>query len=235
MLANHYARGGPDFVSVDNRGGCRELTTHLIRVHGYADLAFLAGPADSPDSAERFAGFCEALRQADLPVPGSPAASGEFTEASGRRAVAALLAEGHRPRAIVCGNDEMALGALTALRAARLRVPADVAVTGFDDITVARHVRPALTTVRQPMYELGEQSIRLLLARIADRAAPRKSVELPTQVVVRRSCGCRNRPATKGLAPGHERRKPPPGEGPAGGDEPQSLPTSSSTGQRRRA
>jgi len=234
VLANHYARGGPDFVSADNRGGCRAMTTHLIRVHGHTDLAFLAGPADSPDSAERFAGFCEALRQADLPVPGSPAASGGFTEAGGRRAVAALLAGGHRPRAIVCGNDEMALGALTALRAARLRVPADVAVTGFDDIAVARHVRPALTTVRQPMRELGEQSVRLLLARIADRAAPRQSVELPTQVVIRRSCGCRNRPATEGSAPRHERRKPP-GEGSARGDEPQGPPTSSSTVQRRRA
>ena len=225
VLANRYARGGPDFVSVDNRGGCRAMTTHLIRVHGYADLVFLAGPADSPDSAERFAGFCEALRQADLPVPDSPAASGEFTQVGGRRAVAELLAEGRTPQAIVCGNDEMALGALAALRAARLRVPADVAVTGFDDIAVARHVRPALTTVRQPMRELGEQSVRLLLDRIADPAAPRRSVELPTHIVIRRSCGCRSRPATGAPAPGHERREPP-DEGPARGNEPRSPPES---------
>jgi LacI family transcriptional regulator len=202
VLANHYVRGGPDFVSADNRGGCRAVTTHLIRVHGHADLTFLAGPADSPDSHERFAGFCDALRQAGLPVPDSPAAAGGFTEAGGRRAVAALLAEGRRPRAIVCGNDEMALGALTALRAARLRIPADVAVTGFDDIAVARHVRPALTTVRQPMRELGEQSVRLLLARVADPAAPRQSMELPTQIVIRRSCGCRSRSPRAGQANG---------------------------------
>ena len=200
VLANHYARGGPDSVSADSRGGCREITAHLIHVHGHSDLVFLAGPPDSPDSGERFAGFCEALRQADLPVPDSPAATGGFTEAGGRRAVAALLAGGRRPRAIVCGNDEMALGALAALRAARLRVPADVAVTGFDDIAVARHVRPALTTVRQPMRELGEQSVRLLLARIADPAAPRQSAELPTQPVIRRSCGCRGRSPRAGQA-----------------------------------
>jgi LacI family transcriptional regulator len=199
-LANYHAPGGLDFVTADNRGGCRAMTTHLIRVHGHADLVFLAGPTDSPDSGQRFAGFCEALRQADLPVPDSPAATGDFTEAGGRRAVAELLAEGRRPRAIVCGNDEMAVGALTALRAARLHVPADIAVTGFDDIGLARHMRPAITTVRQPMHELGEQSVRLLLTRIAEPAEPRQSAELPTQIVIRRSCGCRSRSPRAGQA-----------------------------------
>jgi LacI family transcriptional regulator len=193
VLANRYANNGPDFVGADNRGGCREITTHLIRVHEYTDLAFLAGPPDSPDSGERFAGFCEALRLAALPVPDSPTGAGWFTEAGGRQATMALLAAGRRPRAIVCGNDEMAIGALTALRASRLRVPVDVAVTGFDDIATARHIRPALTTVRQPMRQLGEQAVRVLLARMSDPAAPPQSVVLPTEGVIRRSCGCRGR------------------------------------------
>jgi LacI family transcriptional regulator len=218
VLAGNSGDDGPDFVGVDNRSGSREITAHLIEVHGHTDLAFLAGPADSPDSGERFEGFCQALRQAGLPVPGEPTASGGFTEAGGREAVAALLAGelpagaltageltardlttgGRTPRAIVCGNDEMAIGALIALRARRLRVPADVAVTGFDDIAAAHHVRPGLTTVRQPMRELGEQSVRMLLDRIADQAAPRQSVMLPTRTVIRRSCGCRPRPTGKG-------------------------------------
>jgi LacI family transcriptional regulator len=209
VLAGNSGDDGPDFVGVDNRSGSREITAHLIEVHGHTDLAFLAGPADSPDSGERFEGFCQALRQAGLPVPGEPAASGGFTEAGGRAAVAALLAGGdlaggeplagrRTPRAIVCGNDEMAIGALIALRARRLRVPADVAVTGFDDIAAAHHVRPGLTTVRQPMRELGEQSVRMLLGRITDQAAPRRSVMLPTRTVIRRSCGCRPRPTGKG-------------------------------------
>jgi LacI family transcriptional regulator len=100
----------------------------------------------------------------------------------------------------VSGNDEMAIGALVALRARRLRVPADVAVTGFDDIAAAHHLRPGLTTVRQPMRELGEQSVRILLGRITDQAAPRQSVTLPTRTVIRRSCGCRPRPAGQGQA-----------------------------------
>jgi LacI family transcriptional regulator len=92
----------------------------------------------------------------------------------------------------VCGNDEMAMGALLALRAARLRVPADVAVTGFDDIAVARHLRPGLSTVSQPMHALGERSVQVLLDRIADPDAPRQSVVLPVRVHIRRSCGCQN-------------------------------------------
>ena len=169
----------------------------MIEVHGHTDLAFLAGPPDSPDSGERFEGFCEALRQAGLPAPGEPAASGGFTEAGGQQAVTAMLAAGRPPRAIVCGNDEMAIGALIALRGGRLRVPADVAVTGFDDIAAAHHVQPGLTTVRQPMRELGEQSVRMLLGRLADPAAPRQSLTLPTRTVIRRSCGCRTRPPSK--------------------------------------
>ena len=190
VLASRLARRGTDLVGADNRGGLRALTAHLVRVHGYTDLLFLAGPEESPDSDERFAGFRDALGYAGLPVPARPEAAGAFTEAGGEEAVRALLARGRRPRAIVCGNDEMALGALTALRSARLRVPADVAVTGFDDISAGRHIKPTLTTVRQPMRELGERSVRLLLDRIADRNARYQSAVLPTQIVIRRSCGC---------------------------------------------
>ena len=202
MLANSSVRGGLDFVGADNRGGSRQITAHLISAHGYPDLAFLGGPPDSPDSVERFAGFREALGQAGLPVPAEPAATGSFTEAGGQQAVTELLARGRPPRAIVCGNDEMAIGAFIALRAARLRVPADVAVTGFDDIAATRHVRPALSTVHQPMRELGERAVQLLLDRIANRSGPRSSVILPTRVVIRGSCGCRGR-----TAPASQRRR----------------------------
>ena len=190
LLANRIDCSGPDFVGADSRGGSRAITRHLIAAHSHSDLAFLAGPAHSPDSEERFAGFCDALGEVGLPVPSAPVASGGFTAAGGERAVRGLIDRGRLPRAIVCGNDEMALGALRALRAARLSVPADIAVTGFDDIAVARHARPGLTTVRQPMRELGERSVQALLARIADPQAPRAVVVLPTAPVLRRSCGC---------------------------------------------
>lgn len=196
VLANSDTNSGLDFVGADNRGGAREITAHLIRQHGYTDIAFLGGPPESPDSQERFTGFRQAMKDAGLRVPARAAAIGGFTEAGGQQAAQAMLAAGRTPRAIVCGNDEMAIGALIALRAARLRVPADVAVTGFDDIAATRHVRPALSTVRQPMRELGERSVRVLLDRVADHTRPPDSVILPTELVIRRSCGCRGRATT---------------------------------------
>ncbi|HYK67463.1 MAG TPA: LacI family DNA-binding transcriptional regulator [Streptosporangiaceae bacterium] len=189
VLANNRVQSGLDFVGVDNRTGARDITAHLVAEHRLHDLAFLGGPPESPDAQERFTGFCDALAQAGLPVPGAPAATGGFTEAGGEQAVRAMLAV-RTPRAIVCGNDEMAIGALGALRAARLRVPADVAVTGFDDIAASRHVRPGLTTVHQPMRGLGERAVQVLLGRLADPAGPPFSVILPTELVVRGSCGC---------------------------------------------
>lgn len=203
-----------DRVMADNRGGSRAITEHLIRAHRITELAFLAGPDGSPDSEDRFAGFRDALRAAGLPTPRRPAASGGFTESGGEQAVRRLLAGAARPRAIVCGNDEMALGAMTALRAARLRVAGDVAVTGFDDIAAARHVRPALSTVRQPMRALGERSVGLLLDRIALHDQPGQEQHsqtevLPVEPVIRRSCGCRSRgrgPGTADQSQGSDRR-----------------------------
>ncbi|MDQ6687425.1 MAG: LacI family transcriptional regulator [Actinomycetota bacterium] len=188
------ARAGHDLDSVgaDNRAGTRELTSHLIQAHGHRDLAFVSGPAGAPDSVERFEGYRDALVAAGLPSPPIPDADGGFTETGGRRAMKALLA--HRespPQAVVFANDQMAIGSMEVIRSAALRVPADMAVTGFDDISLSRHLRPALTTVSQPMRELGEQAVRLLLDRIDHPRRQPRSVVLPTEIVIRRSCGCR--------------------------------------------
>jgi LacI family transcriptional regulator len=178
-----------DHLVVANRAGAREVTGHLVDVHGHTNVSFVAGP-DSPDSAARFDGFRAALAERGLPVAQRPHATGDFTTAGGRRAVAQLLAEGHRPRALVCANDQTALGALTALAGAGLRVPQDVAVTGFDGIQLGQHVRPALTTVAQPMRQLGEKAVTMLEERLADPALPTRLVEMPVRVDIRESCGC---------------------------------------------
>jgi LacI family transcriptional regulator len=193
-MATHRAPHRLDFVGADNRSGVRAATEHLVTRHAIRDLAYVAGPRRSPDSKQRFVGFSAALAAADLPVPETPEVHGGFTEAGGARAVEELLA-GRRtpPRAIVFGNDEMAIGGLAALRRHRLRVPADVAVTGFDDIATGRHVRPALTTVRQPMRDIGEIAVRTLLDRLADPDARRVTAVLPTELVLRASCGCSTR------------------------------------------
>jgi LacI family transcriptional regulator len=194
LMATHTAPRGLDFVGADNRGGVRAATEHLLTVHGATDLAFVAGPPRSPDSKERFVGFAKALEAAGLEPPKTPEVHGNFTEAGGARAVEQLLATRRTPpRGLVFGNDEMAIGGLGVLSRHKLRVPGHVAVTGFDDIATGRHVRPALTTVRQPMRDIGEIAVRTLFDRLADGSAPRHTTVLPTQLVLRASCGCATR------------------------------------------
>jgi LacI family transcriptional regulator len=129
------------------------------------------------------------MAEAGLPVPERPLGHGEFNESSGREAIQGLLRSGRVPRAIVVGNDQMAVGVMSALTAAGVAVPGQVAVTGFDDIQLARHVTPALTTVHQPMRELGSHSVRLLLDQLEGRPGSREVI-LPTALVIRESCGC---------------------------------------------
>lgn len=195
-IANRGRTNPYDDISVDNRGAMRALVDHLVAVHGCTTLAFMAGPPRTPDSRERFAGFCEAVRVHGLPVPASPTVVGGFTEDGGADAMTTLLAEGGRPGAVVCANDEMAIGALRVLRAAKIAVPTEIALTGFDDIATARHIRPALTTVWQPMREVGKRAVEMLLARIADPGAPRRACVLATEPRIRRSCGCGTRGST---------------------------------------
>ncbi|MDA8063081.1 MAG: LacI family DNA-binding transcriptional regulator [Actinomycetota bacterium] len=190
LLASVPTEARSEHASVDNRGGARELVRHLVEVHGYEDFAFIGGPPESPDASERFAGFKEALSAAGLQVARAPHARGGFTEAGGKEAVRSLLDSGRLARVLVCANDEMAVGVLSVLGEEGLRVPQDVAVTGFDDIGLARHLDPALTTVHQPMRELGERGVELLLARLEDPSSSPKSVLLPTRLVIRGSCGC---------------------------------------------
>ncbi len=190
LLAHRPGGRSFDQVSVDNRNGMRELTLHLLEHHGYRELVFVGGPPGSPDSNERFRGFCEALTMVGLTPPGEVTVQGGFTEAGGRRAMGELVALGSLPRVLVFGNDEMAIGALGVLREKGLRIPEDVVVTGFDSIAVSRHVSPTLTTVRQPMRELGEVAVELLLSRIQRSKSSRRSVSLSTELVIRESCGC---------------------------------------------
>src|SRR5258708_4106430 len=111
VLADRSNGSKLDYVGADNRRGMRELTAHLLTAHPFTRLAFVGGPARSPDSQERFAGFRMALRGAGLPVPGQPAPAGGFTEAGGARAMQALLARGKPPQAVLFGNDDVAVRA----------------------------------------------------------------------------------------------------------------------------
>jgi LacI family transcriptional regulator len=179
-----------DVVDADNRGGTLALVNHLIEQHGRTRMFYVAGPREAPDARERFSVFEETLAQRGMRMTGT--FEGRFAAVSGQLAAREILASprGEAPDAVVCGNDQMAIGVIRELQAAGIRVPADVAVVGFDDIHLGSLVTPALTTVHQPMRLLGERACALLLERIAEPGLPRRVERLPTKLVVRESCGC---------------------------------------------
>ena len=179
---------GADSVSADNRGAAKGLVGHLIE-HGHRAMVFIGDPAASADAAERWEGFLAAHAAAGL-TPAFDAVPCAFRESDGRDAGHATLAASRRPTALVGANDEIAMGLLEAANEAGLRVASDIAITGWDDIPAARHLSPALTTVRQPMHDIGRRAAALLHERISGtRWEPRHEV-LPTELVVRSSCGC---------------------------------------------
>ncbi len=179
-----------DFLAVANETGAYQVTAHLADVHGYGDICFIAGPPDSPDSACRLDGFRRATaglasQRDDLLVY-----YGDFTTAGGRRVAERIIGTGRMPRALVCANDQTAIGVMAALQHAGLSVPGDVAVTGFDGIRLGRHLRPSLTTVVQPMTALGDTAVMMLKDRIDGAVLPQRTVELPVRLELRGSCGC---------------------------------------------
>ncbi|RPK76465.1 Catabolite control protein A [Streptomyces sp. ADI95-17] len=181
-----------DHIVVANADGERELARHLIEDHGLRRLAFVGGEVESPDAEARFLGFRQACRDAGLPVPDAPDLRAEMmTQAEGARTAEELLdRDGERPQGVLFANDQMAVGALRALERRGVRVPEDIAVTGFDGIPLSRIVRPPLTTVRQPIRQLGEQAVELLVQRLGNSGSEPVSLMLPVSLIRRASCGC---------------------------------------------
>ena len=187
-LAGTPTRGAMN-VRCDNEAGMRELVRHLAVHHGYKNLGYLSGRIDSPDNHARAKAIeTEATAYGARVEPG--AWQGDYSAAGGARVITALLDAGKKlPRAILCANDQTALGAIYALARHGIRVPQDVAVTGFDDVPVARHLHPPLTTVRQPMQDLGATAFDVLYSKISTGKSE-ADVVLPVQLIVRESCGC---------------------------------------------
>lgn len=177
-----------DVVTAENTASARGLARHLAVDHGYRLIAFLGDAAISPDTAARWAGVQAGLRTARARPPQAPVPCA-FDEVGGRTAALEVLGRPRRPRALVCANDEIALGAISAAEELGLRIPDDLAVTGWDDVMAARHSRPGLTTVRQPMRALGAWAARRLHDRLTGDTGPARHEVLPTQLVLRASCG----------------------------------------------
>jgi len=177
-----------DSVTADNRAGARELTEHLL-ASGHRRIAFISTRQPWPMVEERLRGYREALSAAGVSAPELEVTDGVWDPMNGAQMAERLLELHDPPTAIMCGNDQLALGALRAARIRGLRVPDDVAVTGFNDFEFAQFADPPLTTVRVPGYELGRLGAERLIARLGGEDTPPGGarVTLPVTVQLRGS------------------------------------------------
>lgn len=193
-LASPLGRGS--LVSIDGYYGMRALIFHLVDVHHYRRVALIRGPEGHPYALERYHAYLDALKRRGLtPDPAliTPYASWE----KGAEAMRVLLDErqlkpGVDFQAVVAVSDLLAIGALSMMAERGIRVPADVAVAGFNDIEEGRLVSPPLTSVSLPFYDQGRQSVEVLLAKLAGQTVPGQ-VTLDSRLLVRQSCGCPSR------------------------------------------
>jgi len=204
---------GTPWISVDNRVGAFEATRHLIGL-GHRRIAHIQGPLKYQVSHDRYLGYCDALNEAGIPLDPALVREGDFTPPTGRTSANAFfdLPAEKRPTAIFAGSDWMAYGAISAAEQRGLRVPEDIAVVGFDDNPASAHMEPALTTVRQPFYEMGCRASEMLLA-LVDALHPVNGlnnngrvpgvpssnfsepirIKMPASLIVRASCGAPHR------------------------------------------
>lgn len=179
-----------DSIGIDNFGGATAMVRHLTSL-GHRRIAFICGPPRNHDASERLRGYRRAMRDAEVPWSKELEFPGDFREQTGYEACRRILELDPRPSAVFAANDSMAIGLLYACRELGVSVPDELAVTGFDDIPIARFMTPPLTSVHVPIAELGTCAAERLVDRLAEKTASeaRREVELPTTLVVRASCG----------------------------------------------
>jgi LacI family transcriptional regulator len=184
-----------DSIRVKNREGAKIATRHLLQL-GHRKIAMINASLDTQPARERLEGYREAVAEAGIPYRADLVLSSEigkadgFSREGGRQAMKQLLAAGSgpsMPTAVFIASDVQALGALEAARESGVRIPEDMAIVGFDDIELAQHVH--LTTMRQPMYDMGLLALEKLAARMKDPGAPPTLSTFTPELIVRGSCG----------------------------------------------
>lgn len=179
-----------DQVGVENKRSSMQLVTHLIE-HGHRRIGLVSGVPGLSTTDERIAGYRAALKKAEIPFDQELVRCGESLLEPARVATRQLLGLRHPPTAIMAANNLMTIGAMHALRDARVEVPAKVALVGFDDFDWADYFNPRLTVVAQPLEELGAKSVELLMKRIRDPDEKQHVVKLSPSLRIRNSCGCK--------------------------------------------
>jgi len=188
VVGSSLARQPISYVDVDNYGGACAMTEHLIEL-GHTKIGFVCGRADLKDASQRELGFRETMQKHGLPVVAEWVVQGEYEARKAFQVTMNLLAKPERPTAIFAANDQMAYGVIDAARILGLQVPEDLSVSGFDDIQSSAEFVPALTTVGQPMLDLGLVAACYILDVLSKPNTPVLHRKLPAQLVVRSSTG----------------------------------------------
>lgn len=188
VLACEYIEGSSiPTVSIDNISSARKATEHLINL-GHKRIGFLSGPFNSVLGRDRLKGFKQAMAQHSLPVESLLVQEGDFSFESGFNVMQKFFALDVVPTAIFAANDEMAIGAIKAIKSKGLSVPGDISVVGFDDIKFASIFEPALTTISQPSFDIGKNAMELLIKIINKDDLEKKQFILEDKLIVRESC-----------------------------------------------
>lgn len=188
VLACEYLEGSTiPTVSIDNISSARKATEYLINL-GHRRIGFISGPLNVILSRDRLKGFRQAMEQHNIPMESFLVQEGDFSFESGYNMMMKFLALDQPPTAVFAANDEMAIGAIKAIKSKGLHVPDDISVVGFDDIKFASIYEPALTTISQPMFEIGKKAMELLIKLINKDQLERNQYILEDQLVIRETC-----------------------------------------------
>ena len=177
-----------DLVLVDNSRGGYEATKYLLEL-GHRRIGCISGPSEITPSAERIKGYRQAVSEFDVPFDENLIVRGDFQFEGGKRAMSQLLALPKLPSAVFICNDVMAIGAMGSIHSAGLKMPEDISIVGFDDISQASATWPPLTTIAQPIEQMARIATELLIQRLSDSAGPeRRRIVLEASLVIRGSC-----------------------------------------------
>lgn len=190
MVGRPFHTEGISYIDVDNIEGSYNAVSHLIRL-GYERIGTITGPKKSTVGVDRMEGYQKALTDRGRIVEDALVVEGDFTEEGGYYAMQRLLPA--KPDAIFAASDIMAVGAIRAAHEADLRVPDDIAFAGFDDIPLANHRDPKLTTIRQPVYQFGFSAVETLIDLIEKGREPARRVMMGTELIIRDTCGASRR------------------------------------------
>jgi LacI family transcriptional regulator len=188
IIDHHNGTGNEYSVTATNRKGVRDAMRHLLAL-GHRRIGFITGRLDITCSHDRLQGYQDGLAEVRLPFDAELVREGDFMQPTGFHQTQSLLQLQQPPTAIIASNDSMAFGAMDAAKAAGLTIGKDISIVGFDDVFMASQTYPPLTTIHQPMFDMGETALELLVTLLEGRTVISLRRELPTELIIRESTG----------------------------------------------